>query len=234
VLVKIPQKVIQNACGLAIFSTMRTGLWVSGSGGSGVLIARLPDGSWSPPSGILIHTVGVGFMAGIDIYDCVLVINSPKALEAFKKLRVTLGAEVSVAAGPVGIGGILDSNVDLRKERDHTPVFTYMKSRGLYAGVQVDGTFIIERNDENAKYYGERLGVNDILAGKVRHVPDSARPLIEIIRSAEGKTDVNRQFLNHVWEMPPPSEVDVEKNAEATHEQKTAYGPAYGSDVKYA
>lgn len=67
---------------------MRTGLWVSGAGGSGVLIARKEDGNWSPPSGILIHTLGVGFMAGIDIYDCVIVINNREALNAFSKLRV--------------------------------------------------------------------------------------------------------------------------------------------------
>lgn len=57
VIVKIPQKVIQNCVGLAIFTTMRTGLWVSGAGGSGVLIAKTEDGRWSPPTGILIHTV---------------------------------------------------------------------------------------------------------------------------------------------------------------------------------
>lgn len=115
VLQKIPEKVIRNAKGLAIFTTMRTGLWMSGSGGSGVLIARLPDGSWSCPSGILMHTAGLGFMVGIDIYDCVVVINNEKALEAFTKVRCTLGAEISVAAGPVGAGGVLDTEVHRRQ-----------------------------------------------------------------------------------------------------------------------
>ncbi len=64
---KIPIDVIKNAKGLAIFTTMRTGLWVSGAGGSGVLIARKDDGTWSPPSGILLHTAGLGFLVGIDI-----------------------------------------------------------------------------------------------------------------------------------------------------------------------
>jgi lipid-binding SYLF domain-containing protein len=82
--------VIRNAKGLAIFTTMRTGLWVSGAGGSGVLIARKEDGSWSPPSGIMLHTAGLGFLVGIDIYDCVLVLNTTQALEAFSKVRCTL------------------------------------------------------------------------------------------------------------------------------------------------
>lgn len=64
---KIPEQVIRNAKGLAIFTTMRTGLWVSGAGGSGVLVARKADGTWSPPSGIMLHTAGLGFLVGIDM-----------------------------------------------------------------------------------------------------------------------------------------------------------------------
>ena len=110
VLKKIPQKVIQNAVGLAIFTTMRTGLWISGAGGSGVLIARQENGEWSPPSGILLHTAGLGFLVGVDIYDCVVVINNRKALEAFTKIRATIGGEVSAVAGPFGVGGVLEND----------------------------------------------------------------------------------------------------------------------------
>jgi lipid-binding SYLF domain-containing protein len=92
-------------------------------------------------------------MAGIDIYDCVVVINDRKALEAFSKVRVSLGGEISVVAGPVGAGGVVESEV----MKDRKPLWSYMKSRGLYGGVQLDGTIIIERNDENARFYGERL-----------------------------------------------------------------------------
>jgi lipid-binding SYLF domain-containing protein len=224
VLVKIPSGVIQNCVGLAIFSTMRAGLWVSGSGGSGVLIAHNPDGTWSPPSGILVHTLGVGFNAGIDIYDCVVVINNSKALEAFSKLRVTLGAEVSMALGPLGVGGTLDSNIDPRKQQDRTPVFTYMKSRGLYAGVQIDGTFIIERNDENARFYGQRMPVKDILAGRIKEVPASVVKLMEVAKSAEGRTDFNEKIVEDVGSYPAPGDVEVEKNMDATEEEKEEYG----------
>lgn len=89
---------------------MRTGLWVSGAGGSGVLIARKEDGSWSPPSGIMLHTAGLGFLVGVDIYDCVVVINNRKALDAFTKIRATLGGEISAVAGPVGVGGVLEND----------------------------------------------------------------------------------------------------------------------------
>ena len=70
-LVKIPPHVIQNCLGIAIFTTFRTGLHISGAGGSGVVLARLPDGTWSPPSGFLVHTLGAGLMVGLDIYDSV-------------------------------------------------------------------------------------------------------------------------------------------------------------------
>ncbi|KAL2865622.1 lipid-binding SYLF domain-containing protein [Aspergillus lucknowensis] len=194
---KIPTKVIQDAKGIAIFTTMRTGLWLSGSGGSGVLLARIPEtGEWSPPSGIMLHTAGIGFLAGIDIYDCVVVINTYEALEAFKKVRCTLGGEVSASAGPVGMGGVLESEVHKRR----APIWTYMKSRGLYAGVQVDGTIIIERTDENERFYGERISVTDILAGKAKHPPDSIEPLLQTIKAAQGDTSVKEDLL------PPPGE----------------------------
>jgi lipid-binding SYLF domain-containing protein/archaellum component FlaD/FlaE len=191
VLKKIPSKVIQNAKGLCIFTTMRSGLWVSGSGGAGIIVARKPDGTWSPPSGIMMHTVGVGFLVGVDIYDCVIVINSDKAMEAFQSIRCTLGGEISAVAGPAGVGGILDTEVHKRQ----SPLFTYIKSRGFYAGLQLDGTIIIERTDENERFYGERIGVKDILAGNVRHPPYETRRLLETLRSAQGDTDVDESLI---------------------------------------
>ncbi|EKG18193.1 hypothetical protein MPH_04582 [Macrophomina phaseolina MS6] len=205
VLKKIPSEVIRNAVGLAIFTTMRSGLWVSGAGGSGILVGRTEDGSWSPPSGIMLHTAGLGFLVGVDIYDCVVVINNEKALEAFSKVRCTVGGEMSAVAGPVGVGGIVESEVHKR----HAPIFTYMKSRGFYAGVQIDGTVVIERTDENERFYGEKLGVADILAGRVRHRPPEIRALMETIKAAQGDTDIDESLLT--TEAPPGDyEIDSE------------------------
>ncbi|KAI9746758.1 MAG: hypothetical protein M1818_000473 [Claussenomyces sp. TS43310] len=208
VLKKIPPKVIENAVGLAIFTVMRTGLWISGAGGSGVLIARMDNGEWSPPSGILLHTAGLGFIVGVDIYDCVVVINNRKALEAFKRLRATLGGEVSVVAGPVGVGGVLEN--DGKWKQANRPVFTYLKSRGFYAGVQVDGTIVIERTDENEKFYGERIGVGDILAGKARHPPHGIKMLMETVKAAEGRSDVDQEMMEVLEDQPAPGDVEVE------------------------
>ncbi|KAK0387544.1 hypothetical protein NLU13_3790 [Sarocladium strictum] len=209
VIKKIPQRVIENAVGLAIFTTMRTGLWLSGAGGSGVLVARKEDGTWSPPSGIMLHTAGLGFLVGVDIYDCVVVINSRKALEAFTAVRATLGGEISAVAGPVGVGGVLEN--DGKWKQANRPVFTYLKSRGFYAGVQVDGTIVIERSDENARFYDQPgIRVADILAGGVRRPPASLRMLMETLKAAEGRTDVDSELLDELDELPPPGDVEVE------------------------
>ena len=183
VLKRIPQHVIQRAKGLLIFTTMRTGMWLSGSGGSGVLLGRIPGtDEWSSPSGVLLHTAGIGFLAGIDIYDCIMVINTYEALEAFTKVRWTIGGELSVAAGPVGVGGMIESEIHKRQ----APILTYMKSQGLYAGVAFDGTIVIERFDENERFYGERFSVQEIMGGKVSRPPRSVANLIQTVYAAQG------------------------------------------------
>ncbi|CAI6339641.1 unnamed protein product [Periconia digitata] len=204
VLKTIPPEIIKNAKGLAIFTTMRTGLWVSGAGGSGVLIGRKPDGTWSPPSGIMLHTAGLGFLVGVDIYDCVIVINTQEALDAFSTIRCTLGGEISAVAGPIGVGGVVESEVHKRQ----APLFTYLKSRGFYAGVQIDGTIVIERSDANEAFYKERIGVKDILAGKVRHPPYETRKLLETARAAQGETSIDEAFITSE---PPPGDYEIEQ-----------------------
>ncbi|KND87714.1 Protein YSC84 [Tolypocladium ophioglossoides CBS 100239] len=237
VLVTIPPKVISRALGLAIFTTLRAGFQFSGATGSGILIARLPDGSWGPPSGIQVHSVGGGFQIGLDIYDCVCVINSREALAAFTNTRVSLGSDLAVVAGPYGAGGAVDfgTAVDGGKEEDgkrktgaagaagpavgaappqsqslqpdaakkshrrslsasaFKPVFSYVKSRGFYAGVQVDGTVVVERKDANAAFYGAQVAVDQVLKGQVpppqqaspNMWPAGARALMEVLRGAE-------------------------------------------------
>jgi len=151
----------------------------------------------------LLHTAGLGFMVGIDIYDCVVVINTEKALEAFTKIRCTLGGEISVAAGPVGAGAILETELHKRQ----APVYNYMKSRGFYAGVQIDGSVVIERTDENERFYGEKIPVQEILAGKVRHPPYELRQLMETIKAAQGDNNYDESVIPSE---PPPGDYVVD------------------------
>ena len=156
---KIPPSAIASAKGIAIFTVFRTGFHWSAASGSGVVLARLPDGSWSAPSGILIHTLGIGFVIGIDIYDVVLLLNTDAAVSAFAHPRLKLGAEVSIAAGPVGDGRQADVSRNVN--------WSYTKSKGFYMGAQLDGTVIIERNDENERFYGQKVKAEAVLKGAV-------------------------------------------------------------------
>lgn len=224
-------QVIRNCHGLAIFTVMRMGLHWSGAGGSGVLIAHDPTtGRWSAPSGLLIHTLGWGLVAGADIYDCVAVLNTPEALAGFTRVRATIGGEISAAVGPLGGGSQVESNV-LKKP---AAVWTYTKSKGLYVGVQVDGTVVVERTSENEAFY-HRAGVRhqEILSGQVTPPPGSCVQLWETLQAAEGNNyDPTR--------LPPPSEKspgdhEVEPPREASvreYEEVIAAPAAERQDVK--
>ncbi|KAK8001283.1 hypothetical protein PG991_013505 [Apiospora marii] len=145
---KIPAEVIQQAKGIAIFTTVRAGMWVSGSAGSGVVMARLPDGDWSPPSAFSAYTVGAGVILGADHTESVCVLNTDEAVRAFTQEKFGFGAGLSVTAGPVGAG-----TASLHDAKD--PVWIYSKSRGIFIGAQVDGTRFNARDDINEGFYGE-------------------------------------------------------------------------------
>jgi len=117
VIKKISAKTLAEAKGIVIFTVFRTGLGVSGASGSGVVLKKLENGEWSSPSGILVHTIGWGFLVGLDIYDVVLILRSDKAVKSFESPKISLGGELSVTAGPVGNGVMLDSGIEgeLRK-----------------------------------------------------------------------------------------------------------------------
>jgi lipid-binding SYLF domain-containing protein len=146
VLRKIPPEVLRTACGLAIFTSMRTAFsFIGGAGGAGVVVARLEDGSWSAPS-MSPNSLTVGLMIGVDIFDAVLVIRTPEALKSFASHKATLGSDIGVAAGPFGAGAAIE--VGLEK----APVLSYVKSRGLYVGVQMVGQVFVERFEENEQF----------------------------------------------------------------------------------
>jgi len=177
----IPKAVLQRARGLAIFQVLKAGFVFSGKAGSGLVIARLPDGSWSAPSCIGTAGVGWGLQIGADITDFVVVLNSDDAVKAFSLGgNVTVGGNISAAAGPVGTGGAVQSSLT-----SPAPMFSYSKSKGLFAGLSLEGTVLIERKDANKDFYGSPVPARDILGGRVPP-PEIASRLYEIIEAAEG------------------------------------------------
>ncbi|KAI8655134.1 Ysc84 domain-containing protein [Fusarium keratoplasticum] len=210
-MVKIPPHVLHRAAGLAIFNVLRAGACHGSlAGGSGVVVARRPDGTWSPPSSFIVSTLGAGFVFGLDVYDCVCVLNTPEQVAAFTKPRLSLGAEGSIAVGPLGTGGSVEATVT----KTARPVWSYMKSRGLWAGVQIDGTIIVSRGDANSAFYNERgITARKILTEDVAW-PMSAKPLFEVLRAIEGRPDYDRTIVQEVGSVPPPSDAILSEKQE--------------------
>lgn len=177
----IPKEVLNKALGIAIFTVVKAGFFWSGRVGSGLVVAKLEDGSWSPPSCINIGGVGFGPQIGADVTDFIIILNTKEAVKAFSRgENLTLGGSLSVTAGPVAIGGEVSGSVI-----EAAALYSYSKSKGLFAGVSLEGTIIIERKDANKTFYEKPVSAEDILCGKVERPPNSIDSLYEAIKAAE-------------------------------------------------
>jgi len=171
----IPRDVLRHSKGLAIMTVVKAAFIFSGKGGQGVVVARTGRG-WSGPSFIATGGAGWGLQVGAQVTDFVIVLNSDRAVNAFSRGgNVTIGADVSAAAGPVGrtaAGAIAPT----------AAVYTYSRSKGLFAGVSLEGAVIGTQRDSNFRYYGRPVRADEILSG-VTPPPPGAAPL----RSALGR-----------------------------------------------
>jgi lipid-binding SYLF domain-containing protein len=169
----IPNSVLKSAKGLAILTVVKAGFIFSGRGGEGLVVARVGKG-WSGPSAIGTGGAGFGLQIGAQVSEFVIVLNTPEAVKAFSRGgNVSLGADLSVAAGPVG----RDVATDV------TPmaaVYSYSRSEGLFAGISLEGTVIAERTEANAAYYGRSVTPTQILSGRVKP-PRGAQKLLRIL-----------------------------------------------------
>ena len=169
----IPPAVMRDAKGVAIFAMTKAGFVVSGRGGTGVVLARTPTG-WSGPSAIGTGGIGVGFQAGVQVTEHVMILNTPEAIKAFTQgTNFTLGANLSVAVGPVGRSA--EAGVSPK-----AAIYTYSRSQGIFAGVSLEGTAVATRYEANEEYYGKPVYPADILEGKIPPPPD-AQKLLEAL-----------------------------------------------------
>ncbi len=169
----IPPAVMRAARGLAILTVTKAGFIGSVRGGTGVVVARTENG-WSGPSAIGTGGLGVGFQAGAEVAELVIVLNTPEAVNAFAKGgNVTLGGALGVAAGPVG--RTAEAGVAVG-----AAMYTYSRSQGLFAGISLEGTVIATRDRVNAAYYGEPVEPREILAGRTAP-PASAQKLLTVL-----------------------------------------------------
>lgn len=163
----IPRDVLRGAKGLAILSVVKAGFIFSAKGGQGVVIARTPRG-WSGPSFIATGGGGWGLQVGAQVTDFVIVLNTDAAVQAFSRGgNVTLGVDLSAAAGPVGrtaSGAVLPT----------AAVYTYSRSKGLFVGVSLEGAVIGTQRQSNFNYYGKPVRADSILSGLTKPPPGAA------------------------------------------------------------
>lgn len=176
----IPPRILKNAKGLAIITVLKAGFLFSGRAGSGVIVARLPDGSWSAPSAIVTAGAGVGGQIGAELTDFVFVLNTKAAVDTFAQMgSVTLGTNVSIAAGPLGRSAEAAGTATVGSV---SAVFAYSKTKGLFAGVSLEGSAIVERREANRKFYGSNCKARNILAGQV-DIPPACEALMRVLDS---------------------------------------------------
>ncbi|KAH9991194.1 DUF500-domain-containing protein [Xylariaceae sp. FL0662B] len=176
----IPPSILAEAKGLAILTVIKAGFLGSARFGSGLVVARLPDGSWSAPSAIVTAGGGFGGQIGFELTDFVFILNDSHAVKTFSQQgSITLGGNVSIAAGPVGRNAEAAGAASLRSIAG---IFSYSKTKGLFAGVSLEGSGIVERRDANEKLYGQRYTAAQLLSGAVRP-PPQASPLMSVLNS---------------------------------------------------
>ena len=144
------------------------------------MVARLADGTWSAPSAIATGGAGFGGQIGFELTDFVFILNDAAAVRTFSQQgSITLGGNVSIAAGPVGRNAEAAGAASLKGVAG---VFSYSKTKGLFAGVSMEGSVLIERRDANEKLYNSRITARQLLEGGVRPPPES-EPLMRVLNS---------------------------------------------------
>ncbi|GFS38478.1 RING/FYVE/PHD-type zinc finger family protein [Actinidia rufa] len=181
----IPTAVLKGAKGLAILTVAKAGVLVAYKIGSGLVVARRSDGSWSAPSAVVSVGLGWGAQVGGELMDFIIVLHDSKAVKTFcSRMHFSLGAGCSAAAGPVG--RVLEA--DLRAgDRGSGMCYTYSCSKGAFVGVSLEGNIVATRMDTNLRFYGDPyLTTSDILLGTVDR-PKAAEPLYAALRDLYSK-----------------------------------------------
>jgi len=170
----IPERLLQRSAGIAIIpDVIKAAYIVGGRHGNGVLLVRGNDGVWSNPSFIGLTGGSVGWQIGVESADIILVFKTPRSIENITRGKFTLGADAGVSAGPLGRSAEASTDAELKAE-----IYSYSRSRGLYAGLSLQGASLHVDAKANQNFYGMKgVGPQTIFEGKVLKVPDIALKL---------------------------------------------------------
>ena len=193
----IPDKVMRDAkCVAVIPSMVKVAIGIGGSHGKGVATCRTENG-WSAPAPITITGGSWGLQLGGQAVDLVMVVTNDQGMQHLLQSKFKLGADASAAAGPVGRDTGADTDWKMRAE-----VLTYSRARGIFAGIDLNGSAVTQDKDETRILYGSFIPFSEILGGKVRPKEES-ESFLAAIRKYSG------QAKEHGELKPAPGTADT-------------------------
>lgn len=165
----LPQALLRDAHAIAVIpDVVKAGLVLGGRHGRGLLSVKSPDGTWSNPSFIRLSGGSIGWQAGVQATDVILVFRSQRGVDTIVNGKFTMGADASVAAGPVGRSAQASTDEQLKAE-----IYSYSRARGLFAGVALDGTVLRMDHTANQRVYGPNTTPRQIFEGRTNPPPST-------------------------------------------------------------
>jgi lipid-binding SYLF domain-containing protein len=184
----IPQDLLDKADCVVVFpSVLKAAFIVGGSYGRGAMSCRKGEnfrGSWGAPTMMALEGGSFGFQIGGQATDFVLLVMNERGASGILASKVKLGADASVAVGPVGRDASADTDATLRAE-----ILSYSRARGLFAGVSLEGSTIRPDNGDNRRVYGKEIPARDIVLAGTVAAPPAAE---ELISTLDAKTPKHR------------------------------------------
>jgi SH3 domain-containing YSC84-like protein 1 len=190
----IPQDLLDKAECVVVFpSVLKAAFIVGGSYGRGAMVCRSGEhftGPWGAPSMMALEGGSVGFQLGGQATDFVLLIMNPRGATAILNSKVKLGADMAAAAGPKGRDATAATDVTLRAE-----ILSYSRSRGLFAGISLEGSSLRPDNDGNEKLYGKKVTATEIIRKGAVPIPPSGRKLVSLLEKKSPKNHSDPESL---------------------------------------
>jgi SH3 domain-containing YSC84-like protein 1 len=182
----IPTDLLDKAeCVIVIPSVIKVAIGISGNLGKGAMTCRTGEhftGPWSAPAMMRLEGLGIGFQLGGQATDFVILVMNPRGAKSLLKSKVKLGADAAAAAGPKGRDAAASSDVTMRAE-----MLTYSRSRGLFAGVSLEGSTLRQDNGGNQRLYGKKISAEDIIRKGAVGVPPSGQKMIALLNQKSPK-----------------------------------------------
>jgi len=184
----LPKDLLNKAeCVIVIPSVLKFAFGVGGDFGRGAITCRTGQhftGSWSAPALFALEGANIGFQLGGQATDFVLLVMNPRGANSILSSKVKLGGEASAAAGPKGRSAAADTDIVMRAE-----ILSYSRSRGLFAGVSLEGSTLRSDGSANRKLYGRSLTAKEIVREGKAGVPASGRELVSLLNKQSPKNE---------------------------------------------